>query len=435
MPSLPFKSLASTLATRLEGCRWTEDDVARLVRNYLPVDCQRDADPLTQSLMARFPQRYAPDANRLTDMLLEQPGMSRLFKYCTKVGDWPSFPLEPARMQPVPPFDDLDLPALHTVGDLADWLLLTPDQLDAYVDRIGWREAHPMPGVKNYFYRISPKSRGGVRLIEAPKPRLKTLQRLIYRQILAQVPVHPNSFGFVRGRDCIQAAQKHAGEEVVISLDLKNYFSNLRYGRVYALFRYLGYPVSVAHSLSGLCTVITPSHIRRRMPFDQRQALLDPHLPQGAPSSPVLANLLSYRLDRRLTGLAGSLGANYTRYADDLIFSGDNSVRDAVLVAAHQIVEEEGFKIRPDKTKVMKRHQRQMILGIVVNETITISRTEFDRLKAVIHNRTWKNDPAKLAQIIGQIGWVAKVNPSKGQNLYARLERAHAEASAVDTSP
>ena len=384
--------------------------------------------------MARFPQRYAPDANRLTDMLLEQPGMSRLYKYCTKVGDWPSFPLEPARMHPVPPFDDLDLPALHTVGDLAAWLLLTLDKLDAYVDKNGWREAHPMPGMKNYFYRISPKSRGGVRLIEAPKPRLKMLQRLIYRRILAKVPVHPNSFGFVRGRDCMQAAQKHAGEEVVISLDLKNYFSNLRYGRVYALFRHLGYPVSVAHSLSGLCTVITPSHIRRRIPFDQRQALLDPHLPQGAPSSPVLANLLSYRLDRRLTGSAGSLGANYTRYADDLTFSGDRSVSDAVLVAASKIVNEEGFILRSEKTKVMNRHRRQMVLGLVVNETITISRKDFDRLKAAIHQRAWKKDPARLAQIIGQIGWVARVNPSKAQKLYAKLDRAQAEGLAVDSS-
>lgn len=337
-------------------------------------------------------------------------------------------------MLPVSPFDALDLPVLNTVSDLADWLLLTSEQIDSYVDKNGWRETHPMPGVNNYFYRTSPKSNGGLRLIEAPKPRLKSLQRLINHRILANVPVHPNSFGFVRGRNCIGAAQRHAGEEVVIGLDLKNYFSNLRYGRVYAFFRHLGYPVSVAHSFSGICTIITPSRIRKHMPFEQRQALMEPHLPQGAPTSPALANLLTYGLDRRLAGLARSLGANYTRYADDLTFSGDRGVRDTVLTTVPDIVKEEGFKVRTGKTRVMPCYQRQMVLGIVVNEKINIPRKEFDRLKAKIHQKTWINDPAEFERILGHIGWFEQVNPSKAQKLYAKLELSNAQAPVPDSS-
>ncbi|WP_159807493.1 reverse transcriptase family protein [Litoreibacter roseus] len=385
-------------------------------------------------MIVEFPQRYAPDANRIAEMLSKQLVVRRLFKHCNKADVWPSLPLEPPRMLPVAPFDALVLPTLHTAIDLADWLLLTPEQLDAFVDRNGWRETHPMPGVNNYFYRMSPKSSGGLRLIEAPKPRLKSLQRLINHRILAKVPTHPDSFGFVRGRNCIGAAQRHAGEEVVIGLDLKNYFSSLRYGRVYAFFRHLGYPVSVAHGLSGICTIVTPSRIRQRMPYEQRQTLMEPHLPQGAPSSPALANLLTYRLDRRLAGLARSLGANYTRYADDLTFSGDSGVRDAVLTTVPEIVEEEGFRIRTGKTRIMPCYRRQMVLGIVVNETINISRKEFDRLKAIIHQKAWKNDPAEFEKILGQIGWVEQVNPSKAQKLYAKLELANAREHVQGSS-
>lgn len=337
-------------------------------------------------------------------------------------------------MRPVAPFDNLALPALHTTSDLADWLLLTPEQLDAFVDKNGWRETHPMPGVKNYFYRMSPKSSGGVRLIEASKPRPKSLQRLINHRILANVPPHPDSFGFVPGRNCIGAAQRHAGEEIVIGLDLKNYFSSLHYGRVYALFRHLGYPVSVAHELSGICKIVTPSRNRQHMPFEQRQTLMAPHLPQGAPSSPALANLLTYRLDRRLAGLARSLGANYTRYADDLTFSGDSGIRDAVLTTVPEITQDEGFKIRKSKTRVMSCHRGQMVLEIVVKEAINIPRKDFDQLKATIDQRAWEKDPAEFERIFGQIGWVAQVNPNKARKLYAKLTLATATEQVEGSS-
>ena len=427
LPSTQQRLLASTLACRLADGRWTSEEVLRKIQNYLPKKLQSNAAPLANGLISRFPQKFAPDADRLVDVLLETPAMLELYRHCTKLGSWPTHSLKPTRMQPIPPFDRLNVPALHTIAELADWLMLTPELLDTYVDKNSWREAHPLPGVNNYFYRLSPKSGGGLRLIEAPKPRAKAFQRLILRRILVQVPSHPDSFGFVPGRDCKGAAKRHAGEDGVIGFDLNNFFSIVQYGRVYALFRHLGYPASVAHSLSGLCTVITPSRIRTRLPFDQRQTLMEPHLPQGAPSSPALANLVTYRLDRRLAGLARSIGANYTRYADDLTFSGDREARQALLTAVPQIIEEEGFKLNATKTRVMTRHQRQVVTGIVVNEALNIPRKEYDRLKTVIHQKKWKDDPPALARLRGRIGWVAQLNRRKGEKLFSLLERARVE--------
>jgi len=426
LPSSRHKRIAAVLASRFEASRWTQDDIARSAARHLPERFQHHAPALAEALLNRFPQRYAPDAAQLKPALLAWPQLGRLVQHCDKTGAWPSFPLEPPRMQPVAPFDALDLPRLETIADLADWLLLSPEQLDSLIDRTGWYEAQPLPPLRKYFYRISTKSGGGVRLIEAPKPRLKTVQRQIQRRILHAVPSHPDSFGYVPGRSAIHAAQRHAGEALVLAFDLERYFTSLSYGRVFALFRMLGYPAAVAHGLSGLCTLATPARIRQKMPYDQRQALLTPHLPQGAPSSPALANLLTYRLDRRLGALGRTIGANYTRYADDLVFSGDRAIRAQLVSAVPDIVQAEGFRLNRAKTRAMRQTQRQLVLGLVVNQTVSVPRKEIDRLRATIHGQAWRHDPAALARLLGQIGWVAQANPAKGAKLYAQLERAQA---------
>ncbi|MEO0936762.1 MAG: reverse transcriptase family protein [Pseudomonadota bacterium] len=410
------------LASRLEASRWSGEAIERLIARHLPAPFQRHAGPLARDLMGAFPLRYAPDAARLMPALLAWPQLDRLVKHCEKTGLWPTPLLAPPRMLPVPPFDHFDLPVLETIGELADWLLLTPEQLDALADRTGWREAQPLPPIRNYFYRISAKAGGGVRLIEAPKPRLKAVQRVIQRGILDRIPPHKDSFGFTKGRSVIGAAQRHAGEEIVIAFDLQRYFTSITYGRVHALFRHFGYPASVAHALSALCTLATPARIRAQLPYHQRQALKVPHLPQGAPSSPALANLLTYTLDRRLSALARALGAQYARYADDMVFSGDAMIRAPLLRAVPQIVRDEGFRLNAAKTRVMTRAQRQLVLGLVVNERVTVPRKEIDRLRATIHGGAWQRDPAALASLLGQIGWVAQVNPARGAKLYAQLE-------------
>lgn len=158
-----------------------------------------------------------------------------------------------------------------------------------------------------------------------------------------------------------------------------------------------------------------------------------PHLAQGAPTSPALANLCAWRLDRRCTTLAESIGGRYTRYADDLAFSGDAAfaLRIDVLVAAlTEITLDEGFALNPAKTRVMRRSRQQRITGIVVNEHNNLDRRSYDRLKAVLNNcckrgpvgENKQRHPEFRAHLEGRVGWVEQINPRRGAKLRAEFE-------------
>ena len=153
-----------------------------------------------------------------------------------------------------------------------------------------------------------------------------------------------------------------------------------------------------------------------------------PHLPQGAPTSPALANLCVYRVDCRLTGLAQSAGAVYTRYADDLVFSGDEVLdrrveRFSTHVAA--ILHEEGFAVHHRKTRIMRRSVRQHMAGLVTNERVNVRRADFDRLKAILTNcvrmgpasQNREAHPNFRSHLEGRVGFVESINPAKGERL------------------
>jgi retron-type reverse transcriptase len=159
-------------------------------------------------------------------------------------------------------------------------------------------------------------------------------------------------------------------------------------------------------------------------------ALADPHLPQGSPTSPALANLSAFGLDRRLDGLAARFGATYTRYADDLTFSGDRALisRAGRLIACvDAIAADEGFRLNDSKTRVRSRAQRQLVTGLVVNDRPNITRADYDRLRAVLHDAT-VNGPAAAnrqghpdfrAHLLGRIAWASAGNPSRAEKLQA----------------
>ncbi|WP_341365449.1 reverse transcriptase family protein [Yoonia sp. BS5-3] len=332
-------------------------------------------------------------------------------------------------MAAVPPFTGLNIPQLATSAALADWLAVPVDALDYYADPSGRHEEHGETAVNHYHYNLLAKKRGGHRLIEAPKQRLKTLQRQILRGILDHVPVHDAAFGFVRGRNCLDAAARHAGEEMVICYDLQNFFPSIRGARILGIFRSLGYPQAVARQLTGLCTTRTPSRIVRRMEQNERLDYCETHLPQGAPTSPALANLVAYRLDLRLAALGSGLGAQYSRYADDLTFSGGRGISGTLLHLVPQILIDEGFVMQAGKKRLMSQATRQLVTGIVVNQHVNTPRKVFDQLKAVIHacgqpDDLRLQDTAFLSRLLGQIGWVETVNPSRGHKLRRLLERA-----------
>jgi hypothetical protein len=159
-----------------------------------------------------------------------------------------------------------------------------------------------------------------------------------------------------------------------------------------------------------------------------------PHLPQGAPTSPAIANLVAFGLDVRLAAAAAAVDARYTRYADDLVFSGDaafarRSLRFAALVGA--IVEDEGFAVNHRKTRVMRKGGRQSVAGLVVNEHPTVPRDRYDQIRAMLHNcaRLGPNSQNRerrvdfRAHVEGLVAWISGVDPGRGEVLEKALAR------------
>lgn len=310
--------------------------------------------------------------------------------------------LRPSRMRPLPfALEHLVLPDWPTEGDLAAWLGLTPEALDHLAGPAQrFREAVPTPRrpftetTPHYRCLLVPKRRGGLRLIEAPLPRLKATQRRVLDGLLNTLPCHEAAHGFVPGRNVATHAAVHAGQDFVIRFDLRDFFPSIGRARIAATFRTLGFSEAVVDRLTTLCTARTSAAVRERLrkdgaiDWDGAKRLAAPHLPQGAPTSPALANLCAFPLDLRLVGLAHRFGARYSRYADDLVFSGPGTLRRdqrGFRAWVQAIVEDEGFRLRPDKTRAMPSGGRQQVTGVVVNAKPNLAREDFDRLKAELH--------------------------------------------------
>jgi RNA-directed DNA polymerase len=187
-----------------------------------------------------------------------------------------------------------------------------------------------------------------------------------------------------------------------------------------------------------------PTHVLAAMPpggspserFALRKALVIPHLPQGAATSPALANLAVRRLDSRLAGWVDAAGGQYTRYADDLAFSGPPELArraDAFVRGVTRIVEDEGHSINQHKTRVRTASVRQTVTGVVVNQRTNTPRREFDRLRAILHNaaahgaesQNLGHHPDFRAHLLGRISWMESVNPGRGLRLredFARIQ-------------
>lgn len=161
-------------------------------------------------------------------------------------------------MTPVPPASHWDVPALVTPGEVAEWLGIGAGELDWFADRRSLNDKRGPCRLGHYQYRAISKRFGQFRLIESPKPRLKEIQRKILTELLDQVPTHADAHGFARGRSVRTFAQPHAGKAVVLRLDLADFFPSIRFPRVAAVFRMIGYPEAVADLLAGLCTNATP---------------------------------------------------------------------------------------------------------------------------------------------------------------------------------
>ena len=386
---------------------------------------------LVRRVLARFPEPPHDDLDALRDEILRsrtlRGDLSAIIAVEPRMGRarWP-------------------VPELTTSTALAAWLELSDSELDWFADSKGLNR-HPRVGaLQHYSFLWLPKRRGGHRLLEAPKSRLKAVQRKLLRDVLDRIPAHPAAHGFVRGRSVLSLAREHSGHSTLLRMDLEDFFGSVGSARVRQTFRALGYPDSVAPLLTGLCTTVTPYVVLDQQPmpdaadselsqalaarFRTKRRLATRHLAQGAPTSPALANLAAFRMDLRLARAAESVGAHYGRYADDLFFSGPapfgrSAARFVALVSA--IALEEGFRVNHRKTRLMRDSSRQRMLGLVTNHAPAVSRTERDALEAILTNcvrhglASQNRDavPNFLDHLRGRVAWIRQAQPAHAVKL------------------
>ena len=320
---------------------------------------------------------------------------------------------------------DAGLPVLHTPADLATALSLTIGQLR-------WLAFHTDVATRIHYVQFEiPKKSGGVRTLSAPHVKLATAQEWILAEILGKLPTEAPAHGLVPGRSIVTNALPHVGKDVVINVDLEDFFPGIRFGRVRALFRRLGYSGSVATLLALIVTECP----RKKVTYDGTVYFVatGPRgLPQGACTSPAISNQIARKLDRRLVALMTKLGFTYTRYADDLTFSAPVGARDKVgyvLARVRHICEDEGFRLNAKKTRVQRPSGRQSVTGLVVNAKPAVPREVLKRIRAILHRAKTEGLDAQNREglphfrlwLDGMIAYVAMVQPKHGEAFREQL--------------
>jgi retron-type reverse transcriptase len=233
------------------------------------------------------------------------------------------------------------------------------------------------------------------RIISVPAPILKFIQRRILERVLEQIEIHPASHGFIKGRSIFSAAEKHVGKRVVVSMDIRDFFGSISFRRVTGMFKAYGISKKQALLLAGLCC-------------------LDKKLPQGAPTSPAISNIVCKRLDSRLSGLCKRNGFTYARYADDMIFSGDSKILKFLKIF-REIINKEGFTVAEEKTVVRRSGSRQRILGLNVNTKVSVPRRARRLVRAMVHRQSQLKEPDDnmIPFLLGHAAFMSKAHPEQ----------------------
>lgn len=255
------------------------------------------------------------------------------------------------------------------------------------------------------------KRSGGYRMISAPDKDLQAIQSTIYSRILSSVTiVHPAAVGFRCGRSVVDNAAPHLGKRYVLKMDIHDFLGSIRSPRVRQTFKKIGYPENVSKVLGALCC-------------------LHRHLPQGAPTSPALSNIVGYEMDRKLAALAAEYGLTYTRYADDLTFSGDVFPKEQIIPQVKRIIRDEKFEPNHKKTHFMNQSSRKIITGVSVASGVklTIPKSKKREIRKNVYfiltkglaehqRRIGSHDPAYLKRLIGMLCYWRAIEPD---NTYA----------------
>jgi RNA-directed DNA polymerase len=297
------------------------------------------------------------------------------------------------------------------------------------------------------------KRLGGKRFICVPSPELLSLQRFIHDKILCAQSVtnmlSANATAYRPGSSHIANAFRHGGAKWLIKLDITSFFESISERQIYHVFRKAGYRALVTFCLARLCTRVLPTNIdwqgrhrQKRWKSTAKRKFLNTHvlghLPQGAPTSPMLANLVCIPLDKRLQHVAVRTGLIYTRYADDLTFSGhltDRPAASMLIGEISKVVSEFGFSINLQKTNVATDGARKIVTGLsVTDQHLRLPRSYKDELRQELYflkqfglhdhcTRTKrKNHLAYLMRLAGKIEYAIKIEPILGKRLAHKFE-------------
>lgn len=263
-----------------------------------------------------------------------------------------------------------------------------------------------------YHSWLLPKKKGGKREISAPKPYLKMIQRALLDALFCKVPLHDCVTGFRVDHSIKDNAVPHVGKNVVVNVDIAGFFPNtsLRIVRL-----------AVAKSVSSEL-----SKHARNLIFDI--CTLKGGLPTGAPTSPAIANIGLVSFDQAIHKICSRLGLDYTRYADDLTFSGEDPGR--VLPFVEECLEKLGYGLDRKKTNFFRRGRRQIVTGLVVNDKVSLPKTLRRRLRAAVHNLGrkgdgdlhWHGKPMNASELMGRVAFLNSVDPSQGASLLRKLK-------------
>ena len=267
---------------------------------------------------------------------------------------------------------------------------------------------------ESYYRQFKIKKRsGGFRIISSPYPSLLEMQYWIYENILKKIEISNAAHGFTFKKSIITNSKNHTGQKQLLKLDLVDFFTTININRIIYIFKQLGYPNIIAYYLASICCY-------------------NKSLPQGAPTSPILSNIVSRKLDKRLVKFSKTMFIKYSRYADDLTFSGDK-IPAKFITYITNIVEDEGFEVNEKKTRLYQNKSKRIVTGIsVVGNDIRLPRDYKRKLKQELYfiekyglyshiskKRIKKSN--YLYSLIGKVNFWISVEPSNEQARKAKI--------------
>lgn len=255
-----------------------------------------------------------------------------------------------------------------------------------------------------YFYRYFEieKKNGKKRKIAEPLPSLKEIQKWILEEILYNVKISRHAKGYIPKRSLYEHLKYHKNEKTVLTLDIDNFFGSIDEDLVYGVFLNLGYSKNISYLLSKLCC-------------------LNKCLPQGAPTSPYISNIILNNFDSFISNYCKDNNIKYTRYADDLAFSGDFDSKELIETIKAQLKKLD-LKINNNKTKIMNRNKRQIISGVIVNDKIQVPKSTRNQIRNQMFYITKFGIQSHLEKIkekrenyishlLGKINYILSLNP------------------------